>query len=116
MSRKAVISTAVAPIYREARFGSEMVTQALIWEKVEVLKEEKLWFYICQADGYEGWIYTIYLLENSESYPNWITLANPFTPFTSSVDENSEDRLLSFGTRVPAVSYTHLTLPTNREV
>ena len=38
MSRKAVISTAVASIHREPRFSSEMVTQALIWEKVEVLK------------------------------------------------------------------------------
>ena len=103
MSRKAVISTAVAPVYKEACFSSEMVTQALMWEKVEVLKEEKLWFCIRQADGYEGWIYTFYLLENSESYPNWITLTNPFTPFTSSVDENSEDRLLSFGSRVPVI-------------
>ena len=103
MSRKAVISTAVAPIYKEARFGSEMVTQALIWEKVELLKEEKLWFYICQADGYEGWIYTFYLLENSVSYPNWITLTSPFTPFTSFMEENSESRLLSFGSRVPVI-------------
>ena len=89
MSRKAVIATAVASIYREPLFSSEIVTQALIWEKVEVLKEEKLWFYIRQADGYAGWIYTFYLLENSESYPNWITLTNRFTPFSSSVDENS---------------------------
>lgn len=103
MSRKAVISKAVAPVYKEARFSSEMVTQALMWEKVEVLKEDKLWFYICQADGYEGWIYTFYLLDNSEFYPNWITLTNRFTPFTSSVDENSEDRLLSFGSRVPVI-------------
>ena len=103
MSRKAVIATAVASIHREPRFSSEMVTQALMWEKVELLKEEKLWFYIRQADGYEGWIYTFYLLENSESYPNWITLTNRFTPFTSSLDENSEDRLLSFGSRVPVI-------------
>ena len=58
MSRKAVISTAVASIHREPLFSSEMVTQALMWEKVEVLKEEKLWFYIRQANGYKGWIYT----------------------------------------------------------
>ena len=65
MSRKAVIATAVASIHREPRFSSEIVTQALMWEKVELLKEEKLWFYIRQADGYEGWIYTFYLLGNS---------------------------------------------------
>ena len=52
MSRKAVISTAVASIHREPRFNSEIVTQALMWEIVEILEEEKLWFHICQEDGY----------------------------------------------------------------
>ena len=103
MSRKALIFTAVAPIYREPRFSSEMITQALMWERVEVLKKEKLWFYIRQADDYEGWIYTFYLLENSESYPNWITLTNRFTPFTSFVEGDSKDRFLSFGSRVPVI-------------
>ena len=103
MSRRGVISTAVAPVHREARFSSEMVTQALMWETFEILAEDKLWYHIRQEEGFEGWIYTLYLLENSESYPNWITLINRFTPFSSSVNENREEKLLSFGSRVPAI-------------
>lgn len=103
MSRKAVISTAVAPIYKEASFSSAMVTQALMWETVEVFKEENLWFYIQQADGYKGWIYTFYLSKNVESYSKWITLTNRFTPVINKLDKNKEDRLLSFGTRVPVI-------------
>ena len=103
MSRKAVISTAVSPIHREPLFSSEMVTQALMWEQVEILNEDNLWFHIRQEDGYEGWIYTFYMIENAESYENWLTLNNRFIPFASNEDDAGEHRSLSFGTQVPVL-------------
>ena len=103
MSRKAVISTAVASIHREPRFSSEIVTQALMWEIVEILEEEKLWFHIRQKDGYEGWIYIFYIIEYPQSFPNWITLTDRFIPVSFSKDESSERRILSFGTKVPVI-------------
>jgi len=103
MSRKAVISTAVASIHREPCFSSEMVTQALMWEIVEILEEENLWFHIRQEDGYEGWIYIFYIIENLQSFPDWITLTDRFIPFSFSQDESSKRRILSFGTKVPVI-------------
>ena len=103
MSRKAVISTAVASIHREPRFNSEIVTQALMWEIVEILEEEKLWFHIRQEDGYEGWIYIFYIIEDPQSFPHWITLTDRFIPVSFSKDEGSERRILSFGTKVPVI-------------
>jgi len=103
MSRKAVISTAVASIHREPRFSSEIVTQALMWEIVEILEEEKLWFHIRQEDGYEGWIYIFYIIEDPQSFPHWITLTDRFIPVSFSKDESSKHRILSFGTKVPVI-------------
>ena len=103
MSRKAVISTAVASIYREPRFNSEIVTQALMWEIVEILEEEKLWFHIRQEDGYQGWIYIFYIIEDIQSFPHWTTLTDRFIPVSFSKDEGSKRRMLSFGTKVPVI-------------
>ena len=103
MSRKAVISTAVASIHREARFSSEMVTQALIWETVEILKEERHWYHVRQEDGYEGWIYRFYIIENQQSFANWIILKDRFIPFITTHNKTSKDRFLSFGSRIPVI-------------
>ena len=103
MSRKAVICTAVAPIHREARFSSEMVTQVLMWETVEILAEDKLWYHIRQEDGYEGWIYVFYLLENADSFENWTLLQDRFVPFTEKNINGGDDSVLSFGTKVPVI-------------
>jgi len=103
MSRKAVIATAVASIHREARFSSEMVTQALIWETVEILKEERHWYHVRQEDGYEGWIYRFYIIENQQSFANWITLKDRFIPFIPTHNKTSKDRFLSFGSRIPVI-------------
>ena len=104
MSRKAIISTAVASIHREPRFSSEMLTQALMWEIVEILEEKNLWFHIRQEDGYEGWIYIFYIIEDPQSFPHWITLTDRFIPVSFSKDEGSECRILSFGTKVPVIN------------
>ena len=115
MNDQMVIATAVAPVHREPSFNSEMTTQGLMWEKVEIIGEEKLWFHIRQEDGYIGWIYTFYLLENSESFDYWVTLKDRFVPFTHTEVKNRDSRLLSFGTKVPVLeentNYISITLP-----
>ena len=115
MNDQMVIATAVAPVYREPSFNSEMTTQGLLWEKVEIIDEVKLWFHIRQEDGYNGWIYTFYLLENLESFDYWVTLKDRFVPFTHTKDKKSGSRLLSFGTKVPVFeennNYLIITLP-----
>jgi cell wall-associated NlpC family hydrolase len=54
--KKSVIMS-VAPLRREPSDKSEMVSQALFGERVEVLEEQQKWSMVrMEADGYEGWI------------------------------------------------------------
>ncbi len=50
------VNVSVANIYGEAAFTSEVVTQALLGESLEVLKIEGEWAFVKQWDNYEGWI------------------------------------------------------------
>lgn len=54
------VNVSVASIYGEPRFGSEVVTQALMGEELEVLEEEPEWFKVRQWDGYVGWIHEFF--------------------------------------------------------
>lgn len=52
----AICQVSVAPVRAENSDRSEMVTQCLFGEKVEVLKSDKNWIKIkLDFDGYEGW-------------------------------------------------------------
>jgi hypothetical protein len=51
------ISVAVAPLRREPSDRSEMVSQGLFGEELEVLEKQEKWSMIrLTSDGYEGWI------------------------------------------------------------
>ena len=61
MSDQMLISVTVAPITSEANFTSEMITQGLMFEAVNIQDERDNWCYIKMEDGYEGWIHHFYL-------------------------------------------------------
>ncbi len=62
------VNVSVAGIYSKPRFSSEMVTQALLGEKMTVSRKEDNWLLIKQWDGYEGWIHEHYVVDlNSET-------------------------------------------------
>ena len=63
MSSKIVISAAVAPVYKEAGFTSEMITQCLMWEPVTIQSKRGNWCRVSMEDGYEGWMHNFYLSE-----------------------------------------------------
>jgi len=51
------ISVAVAPIRREPSDRSEMVSQGLYGEELQILEKQEKWAMVrMQADGYEGWV------------------------------------------------------------
>lgn len=53
----AICSVPVAPLRKNPSHESEMVSQVLFGERVEVIKQEGQWFQvICQFDQYQGWI------------------------------------------------------------
>lgn len=52
-----ICSVPAAPLRAEASHRSEMVSQLLFGEKVEIMREEGKWlFVVCAFDHYEGWI------------------------------------------------------------
>ncbi|TKB11617.1 NlpC/P60 family protein [Desulforhopalus sp. IMCC35007] len=58
MTTKATINVGVSSHYREASYNSEITTQGLLGEEVEVVDHQPLFSRIIQADGYSSWIST----------------------------------------------------------
>lgn len=58
MTTKATINVGVSCHYREASYSSEITTQGLLGEEVEVVDHQPLFTRIIQADGYSSWIST----------------------------------------------------------
>lgn len=57
MVQFAICTVSVAPVRKEAAHRSEMISQVLFGETMQVLQEEKEWLKVkCLFDGYEGWL------------------------------------------------------------
>ena len=56
MSKDGLINVSVSSHYRDSSSASEIVTQGLLGEHVEILEEQSTHTLIRQADGYESWI------------------------------------------------------------
>ena len=107
MNRKAVISTAVAPIHKDPGFSSEMVTQGLMWESVSLNEEQDDWQRVQMDDEYEGWIHNFYLTESSTEFSNSLTITNRIAPVSPQRGKDgSVLAMLSFGTIVPVLEKT----------
>ena len=107
MSRKAVISTAVAPIHKEPGFSSEMLTQGLMWESVTMEEGEDDWQRIQMDDGYKGWIHNFYLTESPAKFTNSLTITNRYAPVCPQRGKNGIVlAMLSFGTIIPVLDTT----------
>ena len=102
-----VISAAVAPIYKEAGFTSEMVTQGLMWESVTIVNKQDYWCRIKMEDRYEGWIHNFYLAELNNISTDSLIITNRYAPIRSQRGKNGSIlTLLSFGTIVPLLDQT----------
>ena len=107
MSHQAVISVAVAPIYKNPIFSSEMVTQALLWENVQIQKTNNNWCQILMEDGYNGWIHSFYLLNRDSISEEYNFVTNRAVPVFHELNNmNTIAVLLSFGTFIPRAEKT----------
>ena len=99
---KSSVSSAVAPVHNKPTFSSEMVTQCLMWEVVEINSSKDDWFKIETLDGYQGWIHSFYLSEIDCAAENHLVVCDRFLPLYSDSSLDSDIiSVLSFGTRVP---------------
>ncbi|MFQ6673209.1 MAG: NlpC/P60 family protein [Fidelibacterota bacterium] len=62
------VNVSVANIHRSPSFASEMVTQALLGERLKVEGRKPGWCHVTQWDGYRGWIPDFFAAEASNDY------------------------------------------------
>ncbi len=99
---KKQISVPVASIYRQPTFQSDMVTQAVMWEDVEILEDENKWYRVRQQDGYSGWLHRFYTVNLSEPPATGKMIVDRFCPVTMNPDTDSLIlNNLVFGTMLP---------------
>ena len=114
-----IVDSSTANIYKTNTFKSELITQALIWEKLIVLDKKELWYKVKQNDGYIGWIHSFYTIsslifnENKELYndENWYWVK---CKFTNAVLKDNSKILISFGSLIPYIQdqkYSFMILP-----
>ena len=80
MSSKLIVKTAYANIYSEPKFSSQLITQALLFEILEVVSSNGDWFEVSQWDGYVGYTHRFYLSDNIPNQENNFLVTDRFIP------------------------------------
>jgi cell wall-associated NlpC family hydrolase len=97
MNKYCVVKTIVANLYKEPSFTSELVTQALIKEKLCILEEQGNWCKVKQWDNYESWIQKFYLMDmDSDLSIGWDKL---------NINKKSINELISYAKSFIGVPY-----------
>lgn len=73
--RLLLVATNVASLRQEPSWEAEQVSQVLHGQQVELLMEQETWAYVRQPDGYLGWLYRPYLIEESPLPPTHMLYA-----------------------------------------
>ena len=96
-----IVNVSVAPIYNKPNFSSELITQALFWEKLSILKIKDNWFKVRLKDKYCGWIHSFFISGTNldkENLKNWYFVKDKFCEV--GLADNIK-YFLSFGTMLP---------------
>lgn len=101
---KRLVLTTIANIYREASFTSEMITQAVMWEQLEVLDSHLNWLKIRQWDSYEGWIHKFYTTDYFyTNHPKFIVENRREYLYSSPNRKGEISGEVVFGTELPKI-------------
>ena len=101
-----IVNSSVANIYKSYTFTSELVNQALIWEKLIILDKKNNWYKIKQKDGYVGWIHEFYIIDSDvydsdislQNKKNWYLIKDRLAKVKLT---DSSELLISFGASLP---------------
>jgi len=105
MTDTLITNVTVAGIFSAPQFQSEMISQSLLWEKLEVLEKKGNWYKAKQCDDYIGWIHKFYIIELKNEIKKSATYieTNPLGQIFTHPDINSETiQNCTFGTILPA--------------
>ena len=113
MSNYKIINSEVVNLYKKGTFKSEIVSQGLIWEKVEVLDVKNNWCKIKQYDDYVSYIYKDFLIDSAVCFDNkldhkskWFFVKDRLI-FVNYLENNvgqefaENNKILSFGSLIP---------------
>lgn len=107
MANILITNVTVAGIFSAPHFQSEMISQSVLWEKLEILDKQDNWFKVRQFDNYIGWInkfYTIEFVKELEKSATYIE-TNLFGQIFSHPNINSEAiKHCTLGTTLPATN------------
>ncbi len=81
MKKYCKVKTRVANLYKTSSFKSELVTQAIQNEILEIQDEDKNWYKVRQWDNYESWIHSFYVTEM-----NVTETFNYFHPYSLNIE------------------------------
>ena len=84
-----VISSGVAPLYKEASFNSSCLTEMVYGDSCKILNNEDTWIFVELNDGYQGWIKNFYGFKSETkknhshiiAFPNENGFFHPKYPF-----------------------------------
>jgi SH3-like domain-containing protein len=66
--KNAVVRISVASQYRDAKYGSELINQALMGTEMRLLKKMDGWYYVQLPDGYLGWMSGSYMVRGDDTF------------------------------------------------
>ena len=103
-----LVKTSIANLYKTPSFTSELVTQALIWEKLIICDKKDNWFQVKQRDGYIAWLHSFYIIDSSiydnsqllDKNDNWYFIKDRLLEIKTN---HNEKYFLSFGALVPCI-------------
>ncbi|MAJ44249.1 MAG: hypothetical protein CMF96_05820 [Candidatus Marinimicrobia bacterium] len=101
-----ITNVTVAGIFAGPSFQSEMISQSLLWERLDILDQNVNWYKVRQFDNYEGWINKFYTIKNESSNLNFATYieTNQIGVIHSYPDEECNPIIsCTFGSRLPVV-------------
>ena len=104
MSSRLIVKTAYANIYSEPKFSSQMVTQALFSEILEIKSSTGDWLEVSQWDGYIGYTHRFYLSDYERFTDNNFLVTDRFISIYSSSDLSNLIMIAPFGSFIPVIN------------
>ena len=108
MSNFKIINNEVVNLYEKPSFKSQIVTQGLLWENVEICDEKENWYKIRQWDNYQSYILKnnlidsdVYFKYSLDDDKKWFFVKNRIIEINNL--KNNFSKILSFGTLIPII-------------
>ena len=103
-----IIKTSYANIYKQPTFESELITQGLMWDYLELIESKDNWYRVRQWDDYTGWIHRFYISEQEKQISeNFYRVPVKSLDVFENQDNKEVINQVLFGSCIPVKLETH---------